>query len=217
MAQEYASSIKGEALRLTTLDATGAVSTEKYIIQSFVTVSFTPEYEDGEELTQKNAAGEVCVSYKMPDVLKRVTLELAVCNPDPELDELLLANSYLIEDVGGDAIGFAAPAVGVSTAGNGASLELWSSAIVDGKPSSTFPYWHWLFPLVHLRPSGTREVGPSIMANTYSGYGIGNKGYGTGVSAAWADFAAPITAGSPYMYVRTATAPPTSEGLITGA
>jgi len=37
-------------------------------------VSFTPEYEDGDEITEKNAAGEVCVTYKAPDTLKRATM-----------------------------------------------------------------------------------------------------------------------------------------------
>lgn len=210
MAQEYASSIKGEALRIVELDATGAITGgDIYVIESFITVSFTPEYEDGEELTQKTAAGEICVDYKMPDVLKRVTLELAVCNPDPELDGLLVGNSAVILD-GADAIGWAAPPVGVSTQGGGVSLEIWSAAIVDGKPSSTLPYWRWLFPLTYLRPSGTREVGASIMANTYSGYGIGNKNYGAGVGTTWTDVATEIASGSPYLYVRTATAPPTA-------
>lgn len=223
MAQEYASSIKGEALRLVRLNSAGVpllTISDIYVLNSFITVSFTPEYEDGEELTQKTAAGEICTNYKMPDVLKRVTLELAVCDPDPELDALLVGNSYLLSNGSGQNVGWAAPPVGVSTAGNGVALEVWSAAIVNGKPSTTLPYWRWLFPLTYLRPSGTREVGASIMANTYSGYGIGNSSYGDGVNNTWAGFEAVITAGSPFVYVRTSTPPPDRTGAgmyVTGS
>jgi hypothetical protein len=62
-------------------------------------MSFTPEYEDGEEITEKAADGTVCVSYKAPDRLKRVTMELAICEPDPELTALLAGGVLLTRNV----------------------------------------------------------------------------------------------------------------------
>ena len=58
-------------------------------------MSFTPEYEDGEEITEKAADGTVCVSFKAPDRLKRATMELAICEPDPELTALLAGGVLL--------------------------------------------------------------------------------------------------------------------------
>lgn len=88
MAQDYASSIAGAAIRVTRLKADGTLATGEsasYIMESFISVSFTPEYEEGDEFVQKDANGRVCVTYKAPDTLKRVTLEVAICNPDSTL------------------------------------------------------------------------------------------------------------------------------------
>ena len=219
MAQQYAASIAGEALRVSALDASGAIvfsptsDTSIYTLESFISVSFTPEYEEGDEFVQKTASGATCVNYRMPSTLKQITLELAVCNPDPELDYLITGGA-LLTDVGGDSIGFAAPKTGeLSEADYGVALEVWSRAIVDGKPDATLPYWHWVFPLVHLRPSGSRVVENGLMANTYDGYGIGNLGFGDGIGGSWAH--AEETVG-PYAYARTATTPPTGNGFVTG-
>lgn len=216
MAQQYAASIAGEALRVSALDASGAIVFNNpqtiYVLESFISVSFTPEYEEGDEFVQKTASGATCVNYKMPSTLKQITLELAVCNPDPELDWLFAGGTLLDET--GTAVGYAAPKTGdLSEADYGVAVEVWSRAIVDGKPDATRPYWHWVFPLVHLRPSGSRVVENGLMANTYDGYGIGNPSFGDGIANSWPY--AEETVG-PYAYARTAIAPPTGAGFATG-
>ncbi len=90
--QSYAASVQGAAIRVTRLDVDGSLlngEMDSYSTSAFMRVSFTPEYEDGEEITEKAANGTVCVSYKAPDRLKRVTMELAICEPDPELSALI--------------------------------------------------------------------------------------------------------------------------------
>ncbi len=96
--QSYAASVQGAAIRVTRLSASGALLTgdlDSYTTSAFLRMSFTPEYEDGEEITEKAADGTVCVSYKAPDRLKRVTMELAICEPDPELTALLAGGVLL--------------------------------------------------------------------------------------------------------------------------
>lgn len=96
--QNYAASVQGAALRVTRLNADGTLATgdlDSYTTSAFLRMSFTPEYEDGEEITEKAADGTVCVSYKAPDRLKRVTMELAICEPDPELTALLAGGVLL--------------------------------------------------------------------------------------------------------------------------
>ena len=100
--QDYAASVQGAAIRVTRLDAAGNMKTgdlDSYTTSAFLRMSFTPEYEDGEEITEKAANGTVCVSYKAPDVLKRVTMELAICEPDPELTALLAGGVLLSRDL----------------------------------------------------------------------------------------------------------------------
>ena len=100
--QNYAASVQGAAIRVTRLTASGALSTgvlDSYTTSAFMRVSFTPEYEDGEEITEKAADGTVCVSYKAPDRLKRVTMELAICEPDPELTALMSGGVLLTRNL----------------------------------------------------------------------------------------------------------------------
>lgn len=96
--QSYAASVQGAAIRVSRLSASGEILTgelDSYTTSAFLRMSFTPEYEDGEEITEKAANGTVCVSYKAPDRLKRVTMELAICEPDPELTALLAGGILL--------------------------------------------------------------------------------------------------------------------------
>lgn len=98
MAQDYASSIQGVACRVTRLQADGSLTTganASYVMQAFTRVSFTPEFEEGEDITEKSANGNVCVSFRTNDTLKRVTLELAICEPDPEFTEILAGGTLL--------------------------------------------------------------------------------------------------------------------------
>lgn len=98
MAQDYASSIQGVACRVTRLQADGKLATgpsAAYVMQSFTRVSFTPEFEEGEDITEKRADGTVCVSFRTNDTLKRVTLELAICEPDPEFTEIIAGGTLL--------------------------------------------------------------------------------------------------------------------------
>ena len=64
--QNYAASVQGAAIRVTRLTSSGALATgdlDSYTTSAFMRMSFTPEYEDGEEITEKAADGTVCVSY----------------------------------------------------------------------------------------------------------------------------------------------------------
>lgn len=212
MAQDYASSINGQFIRVTRLNADGTLASgasASYGMKSFISVSFTPEYEEGDEITQKNAAGEVCASFQSPDTLKRVTLEVAVCNPDPEFTWVAAGGTVLSS--GGKVVGYKAPAVGVDALPYGVALDVWSLAVNNGKPASIGRYWRWVFPYVVLRPSGDRVIENGMLANTFEGWGVGNAAYGDGPDNLWA-FGAPDT---PYAYARTDAVPGTTDGFIT--
>ena len=219
--QEYAASIQGVSIRVTRLDAAGNLLTgagDSYTTSAFMRVSFTPEYEEGDEITEKGANGVICVSYKAPDTLKRITMELAICEPDPELSALLSGGLLLRKDIsnGGatnvKSIGWAAPGVGDDPAGNGVAVEAWSHAVSGGKRASVLPYFHWVFPYVKMRQSGDRVIENGMLANTFEGYGLGNAGFGSGIDGRW-EF--PVAAERPYAYARTSWAPTGLSGFYT--
>ena len=219
--QEYAASIQGVSIRVTRLDAAGNLLNgpgDSYTTSAFMRVSFTPEYEEGDEITEKSANGTVCVTYKSPDTLKRITMELAICEPDPELSALLSGGLLLRKNLGtfaapdNKSVGWAAPGVGDDPAGNGVAIEAWSHAIKSGKKSSTLPYFHWVFPYVKVRQSGDRVIENGLLANTFEGYGLGNTNFGSGPDGRWEY---PVAAERPYSYSRATWAPTGLNGFYT--
>ncbi len=219
--QEYAASIQGVSIRVTRLDSVGNLMTgpaDSYTTSAFMRISFTPEYEEGDEITEKGANGVVCVTYKAPDTLKRITMELAICEPDPELSALISGGLLLRKDLGTagspnhKSIGWAAPGVGDDPAGNGVAIEAWSHAVKDGKRSGVLPYFHWIFPYVKMRQSGDRVIENGLMANTFEGYGLGNSSFQSGLDGRW-EF--PIAAERPYAYARSDWAPTGLNGFYT--
>jgi len=217
--QDYAASIQGVSIRVTRLDAAGNLLTgplDSYTTSAFMRVSFTPEYEEGDEITEKGANGVICVSYKAPDTLKRITMELAICEPDPELSALISGGLLLRKNISDNAnpafksVGWAAPGVGDDPAGNGVAIEAWSHAVSGGKRASVLPYFHWVFPYVKMRQSGDRVIENGMLANTFEGYGLGNTGFGSGIDGRW-EF--PVASDRPYAYARSSWAPTGLSGF----
>jgi hypothetical protein len=179
-------------------------------------VSFTPEYEEGDEIVEKSANGSICVSYKAPDTLKRVTMELAICEPDPELTNLISGGILLRKNTGtfaapvNKSIGWASPGVGDDPSGNGVAIECWSFAVKDGKRAATLPYFHWVFPYARLRQSGDRVIENGMLATTFEGYALGNDLFNQGLDDRW-EF--PLAAARPYSYARTSYAPTGRNGF----
>jgi hypothetical protein len=198
--QDYAASIQGVSIRVTRLDAAGNLlngAGDSYVTSAFMRVSFTPEYEEGDEIVEKGANGVICVSYKAPDTLKLIS------------GGLLLRKTV---DGESKSVGWAAPGVGDDPAGNGVSIEVWSHAVKDGKRASVLPYFHWVFPYVKLRQSGDRVIENGMLANTFEGYGLGNARFGAGVDGRW-EF--PVAAERPYSYARADWAPQGLKGFYT--
>ena len=217
--QDYAASIQGVSVRVTRLDAAGNLLNnpgDSYTTSAFMRLSFTPEYEEGDEVVEKSANGTICVSYKAPDTLKRVTLELAICEPDPELTNLMSGGLLLRKNLGTFAapnrssIGWSSPNVGDDPAGNGVAIECWSFAVKDGKRAATLPYFHWVFPYCRMRQSGDRVIENGMLASTFEGYSIGNSLFSNGLDDRW-EFATATE--RPYSYARDSWAPTGRKGF----
>jgi hypothetical protein len=207
-------SVSGLALRASKLAVSGAplagVDTA-YVTSKFMTLGFTPEYTEGDEVEEKAADGSVCVYFKLPDILKRVTFTLTICAPSPELTEILVGGT-LLDDGGSppDIVGYASPLTGVESTPFGISLEVWSRAVEGGRLADPNPYWWWVFPSVQMRLSGERVLENGMLANTFEGWGVGNENFADGPGDDW-----PYTSASPFQYARTATFPSGVEDYIT--
>jgi hypothetical protein len=219
-----AASVRGVALRVTRLDATGAPDDVSdcgsYLTHGFIRFAFTPEYSEGDEIEVKNAAGEVCVLYKMPDTLKQITFALELCDPDPILTEMLVGGDVLFDTVDATkALGYAAAETGLETVPNGVAIEVWATAISGGKAAATNPYWHYLFPWAQMKLDGERALENGNLATVFAGRGIGNEGFGEGpeMTGYTGQYLWPFPAFSsrPYAYTRVPTAPISVAGCQT--
>lgn len=205
MASDHATSITGVALRVAKLGPDGRPLVgpkSSYVTSAFMRFGWTPEYTAGEEIEEKDASGNVCAYLQQPDVLKRVTFSLAICDPSPELHEMLIGGTILLGDTGTDPLGYAAPQTGVDSNPNGVAFEVYSQAIVAGRPASILPYWRWVFPWAKMKLSGDRVLENGLTANEFEGYGLGNLAYGKGAAGDW-----PYQTDRAFAYVRSATAP----------
>lgn len=203
---DYASSINAVALALHRLDSSGAPvsgASSLLVTSKFMRVAWTPEYEVGEEVLQRNADGKKCVYYKQKDILKRVNIEIAICDPQPEIYELLASGAILTSGVDPDISvdGWSAP-LDSDELDFGIGVEVWSRRIKDGRPVAGAPFWRWVFPWVETRMDGQRALEQGNMAHAFTGQGLGNSDFGTGYNDSWA-----FPTASAMQYAKAASAP----------
>lgn len=186
MAYNGAGSLFALGMRFTRLAANGAPlvgDDNAYETDSLVQMQFGLEYEEGEEIIQRNGSGVICLTYKAPDSLKRATISgLQFCTPDPNVLEFLIGGE-VIEDEDGNQIGYRAPEVGSEPTPNGISIELWTRAIINGAFTG---YYRWVFPRVFVRPSGEWTAsGSDAMVPEFEGFGTQNANWGDGPVNDW--------------------------------
>jgi uncharacterized protein YjdB len=160
MSYDGAGSLFALGMRLTKLASDGSLlpgPQNSYTTDALITLQLGLEYEAGDEITQKNGAGRVCLTYKAPDTLKRGTIKsLQVCDPDPNVLQFLMGGRVL--ERGGAQVGYQAPEVGEDPTPNGVSVEVWTRAIING---AQVGYFWWVIPRAQLTPSKEWELSGS--------------------------------------------------------
>lgn len=188
MANLCGASLQCVAVRLTALDNKGnpAPGNAMYVTDNLVKIDFNPEIEAGQEIANKNAAGNLCVVYRSPDMIKNLTLSVEFCVPDPELEVLATGGDLFMEGTAPDqeVMGWSYPPLMTETTPNGVSIEAWTRYVVDGDQSPDQPYLWWVFPKAKLR-KGNRTIDVNAMANVYEGFANENKGWDDGPLNDW--------------------------------
>ncbi len=140
-------------IRVAHLNADGTPktgTTEGYVSDALVSVAFSPEYQDGAEITQDNACGDRVIDYKAPDIFRWGNITIQLATPDPYLAAFLSGGTTIVgtaADV--DRIGYAAPPLGTLEE-NPISMELWAKRPdkATGSLDAASPYARWAYPLV---------------------------------------------------------------------
>lgn len=173
-------------MKLTRLAENGAPlvgDDNSYVTNALVQANLGLEYEEGNEIIQRNGAGEICLTYKAPDSLKRGTISsLQVCTPDPAVLEFLQGGRVLYDDTM-TPVGYQAPEVGSDPTPNGVGIEFFSRAIMDGAYAG---YFWWVLPRAFLRTSGEWSLsGSDPLLPEFEGQMTQNPQWGDGPSNLW--------------------------------
>jgi hypothetical protein len=110
-ARDGAASVQGDMIRITPLETDGSRDVTKPVLtaEGFISASFAPEFEDGDEITEKAANGNICIQYKADDSMKGITFNLSLCSPDPEAANILSGGKVLYTDTPSVAVGLHQP------------------------------------------------------------------------------------------------------------
>src|SRR5438105_3525091 len=108
-----AASIHGAILRASALDNTGKPASGLAYYQSNILVKYdyNAEIDTGPEIADRNGDGQLAVTFKQMDVMKRLTVSLELILPDPELEVLLTGGVTYVS--GSAVVGMQYPSVGV--------------------------------------------------------------------------------------------------------
>lgn len=211
VATDHANSFQAVAMRVGKLSAAGTALTASgsaWTSNQFISVGFTPTYQGGADVAQLAADGTLCADYKSPDMLRFVALSVSICNPEPELRQLMAGGTLFTPPPGTGAVtGYGAPDRGSIPTPNGVALEVWSRAIINGKPASVNPYWMWIFPYCMLWATGETVLENGLPAMQFSGYGYGNPVWSS-IDGAW-----PFVTDKAYAFARAATVPAITNGF----
>lgn len=122
------------------------------------------DIEEGDDLVEKDACGNLVVVRKYPDRVKRATFTLTLAKKDYRIDEIL-GVAQLVEDAG-DPVGMAVQAAAgcePGSQGNGVVIELWSEQFDCADFVADAPYQRAVLPRAFLVPAGfSRESGVAL-------------------------------------------------------
>lgn len=129
MASKGRGAVKGRRIRVTRLDGCGRVvygEKSQAVSKGFVSVAWTANTIDTDEINQPNASGERCIYEAAESELTGYTLTMVFCEVDPELFSLVTGQRVYLDE-NGDAIGFAVN-TDVKLGDRGYALEVWAGA-----------------------------------------------------------------------------------------
>jgi len=122
--------VKGRRIRLTKLDGCGRPvvgDASTVVSKGFISVAFTANTTDSDEISVTNAAGEVCVHEASVTSLTGYAVEITFCEVDPDLFALATGQPVVTDPFSGNVVGFDIDTKTSLTAG-GFALELWAGS-----------------------------------------------------------------------------------------
>lgn len=181
MTEQCWSSVRGRVARFTEVDdcckpVAGPCGT--IVTDGFVTVSYSPEIEAGEEILVRKASGAICVNDKSCDVLKRVNVEIEFCQVSPSIFSRMTAQA-VVNDFDGNPVG---TRIGETVRCDiGFGLEVWSDVpgsrcTITGLPQ----YGYFVVPCLTGGTIGDFTIENDAATFTVTSYSKSAYGWGRG-------------------------------------
>lgn len=178
-----------------------------YVTTGLITMTATPEVEEGTVFEPKTACGRIAYTFAGEDIIKRWNLSGEFVFFDPEADEVLFGGSTIVGGAGSDfatdVIGWASPGPDAPT-NNGVYLEVITQAAAEGAgdcvtSSGGFPTWvGHIFGKVKLIV-GERVFEDDVARRTFTGKAVSNPALFDGP---WNDYpGSGYIPNTPYLYV----------------
>jgi hypothetical protein len=122
--------VKGRRIRVTSLDACGRPvygDDSQVVSKGFISVGFTANTTETDEINVTNAAGEVCVYEAAVTSLVGYGIEIQFCEVDPELFALVTGQPVVLAADGSTVVGFDVDTK-IGLENSNFALELWAGS-----------------------------------------------------------------------------------------
>lgn len=180
-------SIKGCAMTMARQDECGVVldpltPNSRIMTAGFMQATFSPDIEGGEDITTKNACGDICIRDKDCDRLKGFNVELMLCGVPLPVLEMLIDVTLLESTIQGDFKGGVLRESKSAPCADPKQIEIFSKntnrdqCTVAGL--STQIYVDWLLPHTkNWEISGDLVFSTGALEVTLSGYAENNPNW----------------------------------------
>lgn len=216
--------VKGRRIRVTRLDGCGRPvygEDSKVVSKGFISVAFTANTIETDEINQTNASGEPCIYEPSETSLVGYGVEITFCRVDPDLLALITGQNVVLAADGETVIGFDVDTK-ISLANSNFALELWTGSPTGDACASEGSEGQFGYILLAFLRGGilgdfTVENAAVTFtvtgANTREGnaWGVGPYNVTTGVGGVPSPMATPITTSTALRTILVDLAPPEEE------
>lgn len=222
MATKCISLVRGRVARFTRLDACGRPiygPESQVVTEGFVSVAYTANVDEGEEINVTNAAGKRCVYEAAKPSFLGYTVEISFCNVDPDLFAMATGQRTLT-DANGDVVGFTMDTA-VDASESAFALEVWAGAPTEGgcAEGAQGSYGYVLLPFVQGGIVGDFTIENDAVTFTISqastkdgnSWGVGPYNVTLGVGGVEQPLFDPVTSTEALAMLITGMAPPEPE------
>jgi hypothetical protein len=122
--------VKGRRIRVTALDSCGRPiygDCSQVTSKGFISVAFTANTTDSDEISVTNAAGDICVYEAAVTSLVGYAVEISFCEVDPELFALVTGQPVVLAADGETVVGFDVDTK-IGLENSNFALELWAGS-----------------------------------------------------------------------------------------